>query len=275
MPEDLVFVRHGESEGNIAYNRHRNGDDSCFTQEFLMRHSSSWRLTDKGIQQAKISGSWIRENLFTSPHFEKFDRYYSSEYVRAMETAGHLDLPGAFWFRDFYLRERDFGDLDYYSPEERKKIFDRDLAYQKVNDFFWIPPNGESMAHLCLRADRFLNTLHRECPGGKVVVVCHGDLMWAFRIRIERLSQGKYAEYKKSDDFKNKILNGQVLHYTRRMTPDHPGSIEMSSSMMYVKSVCPNNLHLSKNVWEEIKRPTYSNEELLEIVSRTKRTING
>jgi NAD+ kinase len=272
MPEDLVFVRHGESEGNVAYNKHRNGDNSYFTKEFLMRHSSSWRLSDRGIQQAKISGEWIKNNIL-----QYFDRYYSSEYLRAMETAGHMNLPMAQWFRDFYLRERDFGDLDYYSPIERQKVFQRDLEYQKVNDFFWIPPNGESMAQLCLRADRFLNTLHRECPGGKVIVVCHGDLMWAFRIRIERLSQGRYIELKESDDFKDRILNGQVLHYTRRIDPDikDPKLITLSNSMRYVKSICPNNLHLSKNTWEEIVRPTYSSSDLLSIVNKTKRIIDG
>ncbi len=269
MPEDLVFVRHGESEGNIAFKNSREGGGSYFTEEFLLRHNSDWRLTDKGIEQAKIAGQWIQENMDS----KKIDKYYTSEYLRAMETAGYMNLTDANWFSNFYLRERDFGDLDYYSSSERELIFKRDLEYKKSNDFFWIPPNGESMAQLCLRADRFLDTLHRECSDKQIVVVCHGDLMWAFRIIIERMSQDKYKELSLSKDPHDKIFNGQIIHYTKRCAPNMIGSW-MHDSMAYMKSICPNNLHLSHNEWEKINRPTYSNEDLFKKVNETKRIIN-
>ena len=50
---DLVLVRHGESEGNVAFNRSKAGDHSLYSGEFLRRHSSQWRLTDVGREQAK------------------------------------------------------------------------------------------------------------------------------------------------------------------------------------------------------------------------------
>ena len=65
---DLVLSRHGESEGNVARQRSIEGDDSLFHGEFQHRHSSSWRLTDRGRRQAAAAGDWLRKNnLVRSP----------------------------------------------------------------------------------------------------------------------------------------------------------------------------------------------------------------
>jgi len=50
-----VLVRHGQSEGNEATARSEKGDLSCYTPEFQNKHSSTYRLTDKGIKQAKVT----------------------------------------------------------------------------------------------------------------------------------------------------------------------------------------------------------------------------
>ena len=85
---ELVLVRHGESEGNVAYQRSKMGDASMYSGEFLRRHSGQWRLTDQGIEQAEAAGAWLRAH-----YPEGFERLYVSEYLRAKETAGHLNLP--------------------------------------------------------------------------------------------------------------------------------------------------------------------------------------
>ena len=85
MPIDLVLVRHGESEGNVAFRQAHAGDHSLFNDGFLKRHSSRWRLSPHGVEQAHAAGDWLRQHVADS-----FDRYYVSEYLRAMETAGHL-----------------------------------------------------------------------------------------------------------------------------------------------------------------------------------------
>lgn len=63
MPLNLVLVRHGESEGNVAMHFSKRGDHTLFSQEFMNRHSSTWRLTDTGIAQAELAGFWIRKNI--------------------------------------------------------------------------------------------------------------------------------------------------------------------------------------------------------------------
>ena len=79
-------MRHGESEGNVAFNRSVAGDHSLYAGKFLDRHSSQWRLTDRGREQAHLAGKWMRENMDT-----EFDGYYTSEYLRAMEVLNIVD----------------------------------------------------------------------------------------------------------------------------------------------------------------------------------------
>ena len=109
--------------------------------EFAARHSSLWRLTTRGQQQAEVAGAWIRERI--SP---VFDRYYVAEYLRAMETAGHLGFHDAQWFCEFYLRERDWGIFDTMSFQERRERYAEDMRRRELDTFFWTPPGGESMA---------------------------------------------------------------------------------------------------------------------------------
>jgi NAD+ kinase len=209
MPVDLVLVRHGESEGNAARRFSVQGDNSVFTDEFCNRHSSRLRLTDCGRTQAERTGSWLREHIG-----EQFDRYLVSGYLRAMETAALLKLPNACWFQDFYLRERDMGAFELISEETKREKFPEVLRQWEQDPFYWTPPNGESVAQLCLRIDRVLHTLHRECEGKRVIAVCHGMVMWAFRIRLERWTPAEFLRRTKSRA--DRIHNGQIIQYTRK-----------------------------------------------------------
>jgi len=58
-PYELILVRHGQSEGNEAVARSEKGDLSAYTPEFRNKHSSTYRLTDKGIWQAKVLYLWL------------------------------------------------------------------------------------------------------------------------------------------------------------------------------------------------------------------------
>jgi len=259
MPINLVLIRHGESEGNVATKRSRQGDDSLFTPEFVARHSSTWRLTQAGREQARTAGAWVRENLADIT----FTRHYASEYARAMETAALLHLPEARWYVDFRLRERDWGDLDVVTDAARRAHFASNLSRRNVQPFFWTPPNGESMADVCAtRVESMLDTLHRECTDTSVVMVLHGELMWGFRVRLERMSQRRYVELDLSDDPRDRIHNCQVLHYTRQ----DPSTGETARAYGWMRSVSPMDPSKSRNEWEPIVRRVYTNEDLLDEV---------
>lgn len=126
-----------------------------------------WRLTDKGRDQALAAGAWLaKEGLV------EFDRYYVSEYLRAMETAARLDLPGQ-WYTEMLLRERDWGSMDLMSEEERVQTLSHELQRRELDPFYYAPPSGESMADVAQRVDRLIEALHRDCADKRVILVCH------------------------------------------------------------------------------------------------------
>jgi len=55
-------------------------------------------------------------------------------------------------------------------------------------------PGGESLVHVLSRVAGVLTNFNRQCANRGAIVVCHGEVMWAFRLRFERLSQLTYRE---------------------------------------------------------------------------------
>lgn len=266
MPLDLVFVRHGQSEQNLASKFAKLGDASLYTEEFKARHAGQHRLTDLGRQQAKKAGQWLRKHGLAA-----FDRRYVSDYVRAKETAALLELDGPDWYVDYLLREREWGDYDNISWEERERLSEGKINLKDTDPFYWVPPNGESIAQLTVRLRNLFNTLHRECSDMRVVVVCHGEVMWAFRQMIERMPVAKWAELEHSQDPKDKIHNCQILHYTRR----HPATGELSGHLDWMRSVCPWDESLSSNEWQKVKRQHFSDEQLMKFVDKVPPLFKG
>lgn len=141
LPQELVLVRHGESEGNVASNLMKKGDRSL---GFILtdHHTARWRLTPKGVEQAKMAGEWLRANLQPLPSGDYFDRHYVSEYVRAMETASHLGLVQD-WYVDYNLRERCWGELEQVHRPDWKELYAANMRMREQEPWFWKPPGGE------------------------------------------------------------------------------------------------------------------------------------
>ncbi len=266
MPIDTVMVRHAESELNEAFNRSKKGDHSLWTDELRSRHNSSFRLSPVGRTQPPKAGEWIRTNLWGG----RFDCYFVSPYPRACETAVGLDLPDARWHMDIYLRERDGGDFEGLNEDEVRTAFARSSELRNSEPFFWTPPNGESVATICGRVDRVLDTLHRECSDERVIMVMHGDMMWGARVCLERMSSRRFRDLQMSDDPKDRIHNCQILHYTRR----DPETGRLSKTVDWMRSVNPLDLTTSHNDWERIVRPVYTNDDLRAIVEQYPRLID-
>ncbi|MBI3984210.1 histidine phosphatase family protein [Candidatus Microgenomates bacterium] len=266
MPIDLVFVRHGQAEHNLASKYSKLGDHSLYTEEFRARPPSQHRLTDLGRRQARAAGKWLKQN-----GFQQFDRRYVSDYIRAKETAAYLKVKGPDWLIDYLLREREWGDWDNLNWEQRSQKTAQSLDLRETDPFYWIPPNGESMAQMTVRLRNLFNTLHRECAEMKVLVVCHGEVMWAFRQMVERLPLGKWAKLEQSKSPQDKIHNCQIIHYTRR----NPKTGKLSQRLDWMRSVCPWDEALSSNNWQTINRRRFSDVELKAFVERTKPLFKG
>lgn len=259
MPIDLVLVRHGESEGNIAHSLSGKGNHKHFTNEFKSRHSSEWRLTDLGRRQARIAGKWIKKNIGST-----FDKAYTSEHLRTLETAALLGLDIDFWRREILLVERSYGGLELMNHEEGFK------KRTQLNQFY-DPPSccGESMAKKCVEIEFFLSKLFYKCAEQKVIVVCHGEVMWCFRVCIEHLTQEQFNQLFNSKNPHDRIYNSQTIHYSRQ----NPFNGLIAPHLQWMRSVCPTDLKLSRNRWEKIKFPNCSNKELLKLVKKYPRII--
>lgn len=262
LPIDLVFVRHGQSEGNAAKRLSEKGDNTGYNL-LKDRHTRSYRLSERGREQATAVGKWLVKEF--SKDGVVFDRFYTSEYTRAMETAALLNLPNATWFRNFYLTERDWGDIENCPDDERAEKFGEALKMRLIEPFFWRPPNGESFAELCLRLDRVLQTIHRECNEKRVIIVCHGEVMRAFRVLLERMPQQRFKELYLSKAKEDGVFNCEVLHYTRR----DPETGAVAEHANWLRRTRATESPIWDTGWEKIERPRYSNDELLEIVEES------
>ena len=255
MPLDLYIVRHGQSIGNLTRKKFEDsGDESFYSEKFLSLHESQYPLTKLGRTQAKQAGKWFWDNQILF-----FDRMLVSNNVRAMETASCLKLPEPKWKVDFNLRERDAGFFNNIKPSAKKNYSDQ----QKFHDsqpFLFRPPQGESIADVCLRVKIVLDTLSRECNGKKVIIVCHGHVMRVFRIILERMSPSKINSFITTPEEWGRIPNCAIIHYTRR----NPNNVETPRDYFdWVRMIRPAGGGKLVDDFSEIKRKQYSNAELL------------
>lgn len=266
LPVDLIFVRHGQSEGNVATKASEKGDHGFFTEEFCNRHSREFRLTDRGIEQAKIAGEWLRNNV---PFL--FTYFYVSDYIRAKETAVHLDLPNAKWREEFHLRERDRALGDNLPRDEEKKLYPREQRQYELDPFLSVPAGGgESFASFCLRLRAgMIDQFARQRSKDSVIAVCHGHVMRGMQIEIENLGHDDFIRLNNSEDPFDKTSNCQILWYTRR---DPNNSIVVSERVLAVRTVCPWK-EGSDSGWRYIERKLLTNLDLRIEVDRYKRHV--
>ncbi len=267
LPIDTIFVRHGQSEGNVANKASRKGDNSFFTPEFREKHSRAFRLTDKGIEQAKSAGEWLRKNIQMP-----LDRFYVSDFIRAKETASYLDLPKAEWRVEYQLRERDKALMDNCPVDEQKKLFELEERQYKLDPFLSYPAGGgESIPMLCLRLKTdFIDHLARECSDKRVVVVCHGHVMRAIQLEMENLGHDDFIRLDASKEPADKIRNCQIIWYTRR----DPETGKIAPHTVAVRSICPWDPEGDYG-WRRIIKNRYSNEELKNEVDKYPRHVNS
>lgn len=203
LPVDLVLVRHGESEGNI----YDKLPDDGKRRMLHSRHTSDYRLTDLGRLQAQRAGVIVREQVGS------FDRMYCSEYVRAVETAGHMNLPESQFQTASEIREIQAGTER--GMQESPGFSQHNASLKKLSGGGWWTPHkgvgGESFADLTHRLREFLHHLQESAAGLRVLVVCHAHVIRAFRALLEDI---------KAPDFQSlldwKIPNCHIRWYTRR-----------------------------------------------------------
>ena len=137
------------------------------------------------------------------------------------------------------------------------------LFFKKLNDI-------NIKYSFIYRVERFLDQLEKSCSGLRVIVVCHGNIMEGFRILLEKLTQPKWIKLRDSSDPKDKIHNCQIFWYSRR----DPNTNRVRSNIKFLRSICPWDLSRSRNTWERIDQPSFTNKDLLDHVNTIPQLVN-
>lgn len=148
----FVFVRHGESVGNV---------------ESRWQGQSDYVLTEKGRAQARaLAQRWKSEGV-------KFNLIISSPLVRAKETAEIIATAlNAKVELDPILMERHIGEMEGLTAEEVRKKPHPPF----VTPYDPIGGEGEGDWALFLRAGQALHALVRR-PPGSYLIVSHGGIL--------------------------------------------------------------------------------------------------
>jgi broad specificity phosphatase PhoE len=256
-PTEIIVIRHGFSEANFAQKERKKDPGAEAVKLMAGVSDTSVRLYDSiGRQQASKTGEWVAKNLGFLP-----DIGYTSDFARAQETAGIIGKAAGYsgeWRMDPLIGERSWGrlhELDSAQQSEELKLRDSHVRH-------WTPAHGESIKQIEAYVRDFLNSIWRKHPGQKVLLVTHGEFILAMQSVMEKFTPSQLQE---AGDLG--FPNCGVLHYSRRSPNGTP--IELSESFDYVKKICPwdpnwKNGKLNGE-WKEIIRPTFTNDELIQL----------
>jgi broad specificity phosphatase PhoE len=184
-PASVWLVRHGQSEGNaIRAAAARNAEVLD-----IPARDMDVPLSTLGIRQATAFGAWLRER----PADEVPDVLLSSPYARATQTAeallqeAHLELEVV---QDERLRERDLGTMDLLTTKGFAARFPDEASHRaRLGKFYYRPPGGESWTDVALRCRSVLDSLAREHPGRRVLLITHEVVIIMIRYIVEHLDE--------------------------------------------------------------------------------------
>lgn len=184
-PSRLLLVRHGESAGNVARDRAEADGQAVID---IAERDMDVDLSPHGERQAEALGHWLADLGRQAPTV-----VLASPYVRARRTAEiAVDASGLGLdvTLDERLREREFGVLDRLTRAGIEERFPEQAELRaRVGKFYHRPPGGESWCDVGLRVRSVLDTVVREHPAERVMVVAHQVVVHMFRYALENLTE--------------------------------------------------------------------------------------
>ena len=165
----LIFVRHGQSEGNLK---------RIFTGQLDLP------LTDLGRAQAQRSAEYLYENY-------KIDAIYSSDLQRSMDTAlataklFSLDVIPEQGMREYFV-----GDWQGVYFADIPKQFSTEHWAWKNNFAAFHPSGGESADEFSQRIFKTVDRIVSENKGNCVAIFTHATPIRLMRARAEGLPSG-------------------------------------------------------------------------------------
>ena len=201
-PQEIWLVRHGQSAGNVA----RDAAEAAAGLSIdIAERDVDVPLSELGVRQSQALSNWFA----AMPPHQQPNVVLHSPYVRAAETANilmqRLDRDELLAVHaDERLREKEFGILDRLTTHGIAQKYP-ELYEQRhhVGKFYFRPPGGESWCDVILRLRGVLETMTREYPRERVLIVGHQVIVNCFRYLIERLDEATILAHDRAGDVPN------------------------------------------------------------------------
>lgn len=206
MVAELILVRHGQSLANVAFPA---ADAEGLMEAVVSGRDAEVPLTPVGEEQAAALGRW----LAALPPGRRPQAVITSPYLRARETwriaAEGLDLPAP--STDDRLVDRLMGELELLTRAAVAARFpDEPARRAQAGEFEYVPPGGESFADIAVRLKSFLDDLHVDHPGERVIVVAHDAVVLMMRAVVEQLSWDEVIAVEKESGY---VRNASISRF--------------------------------------------------------------
>lgn len=205
---ELLLIRHGESEGNVAATEARLAGAEVID---VPARDADVNLSDTGREQAKALGTALARIA------EEFrpDAVVSSPYARALQTA-EIGVETAGWNvkvrTDERLRDRELGILDRLTRLGVETRFPEEAERRLwLGKLYYRPPGGESWADVALRLRSVLDELNSLGTGHRVMLVCHDAVILLFRYVLEGMNEQEILDLAAGTS----VLNASITRYVR------------------------------------------------------------
>jgi 2,3-bisphosphoglycerate-dependent phosphoglycerate mutase len=171
-------------------------------------------LTALGEEQSAALGRWFA----AMPAGRRPTLALTSPYLRARQTARRVAEAGGLADAeheivvDERLRERDLGILDGLSrPAILERHPEQESLRQRLGDFYYRPPGGESWCDVVLRLRSVVESLAVQHPGGRILLVTHESGVLSLRYILERFTEEEILAEARSHDVANCAVTSYVL----------------------------------------------------------------
>jgi broad specificity phosphatase PhoE len=214
---ELWLLRHGQSLGNVANDAARETGTHRLD---LAERDMDVPLSDLGVEQARAFGKW----LGARPEADRPDVIVCSPYLRAVETVRHLLSAAQAEIEvvpDERLRERELGILDLLTHDGIVAKFpDEAERRSRLGKFYYRPPGGESWVDVALRLRSLRDSIVREYPDRRVLLVTHEVPIIITRYLVERLDEAEALALSSAGHLANCSLTTFVRDEERRLRLD-------------------------------------------------------
>lgn len=186
QPTQLILVRHGQSEGNVAAEAALRDDLEHID---VPARDPDVTLSQTGREQAAAVGRW----LAALAEDERPQVVWTSPYRRARETAevalrvASLEIDQRV---DERLRDRDMGVTDKLTSAGIRAAYPEEAERRDwLGKFYYRPPGGESWADVAFRVRAVLTDLANSEKHHRILVSGHDVVLLLFCYVAEGLDE--------------------------------------------------------------------------------------